>query len=156
MLPLNEILYLCNSRLAWPYSSHYFIFFCLYLNPLNFRFADDIQLMTGQRPGIYWLICWKYLSPLAMLSILVSSFVELATEGSAYDAWIKSIGDTERKPWPVWAVLLVLVLVLASVLWIPVVAVCRLVINHSNENNIHHIGTSHRRSCWPIGRKWGC
>ena len=83
--------------------------------------------MTGQRPGIYWLICWKYLSPLAMLSILVSSFWELATEGSAYDAWIKSIGDTERKPWPVWAVLLVLVLILASVLWIPVLAICRLV-----------------------------
>ncbi|KAF9408960.1 hypothetical protein HW555_011536 [Spodoptera exigua] len=89
------------------------------------RFADDIQLMTGTRPGIYWLICWKYLSPLAMLSILISSFVELATEGSGYDAWIKSIGDTERKTWPVWAVLLVLVLILASVLWIPVVAIAR-------------------------------
>ncbi|XP_023939341.1 sodium-dependent neutral amino acid transporter B(0)AT3 [Bicyclus anynana] len=89
------------------------------------RFADDIELMTGQRPGIYWLICWKYLSPLAMLSILVSSFVELATEGSSYEAWISSEGDTEKKPWPIWAVLLVLVLVLASVLWIPGLAICR-------------------------------
>ncbi|CAH2237535.1 jg9788 [Pararge aegeria aegeria] len=81
--------------------------------------------MTGQRPGIYWLICWKYLSPLAMLSILVSSFVELATEGSSYEAWISSEGDTIKKPWPVWAVLLVLLLVLASVLWIPGLAICR-------------------------------
>lgn len=89
------------------------------------RFADDIELMTGQRPGIYWLICWKYLSPLAMLSILISSFVELITEGSSYEAWISSEGDTVKKPWPVWAVLLVLTLVLASVLWIPALAICR-------------------------------
>ncbi|XP_034831380.1 sodium-dependent neutral amino acid transporter B(0)AT3 [Maniola hyperantus] len=89
------------------------------------RFADDIELMTGQRPGIYWMICWKYLSPLAMLSILVSSFVELAMEGSSYEAWIGSEGDTVKKPWPIWAVLLVLVLILASVLWIPGLAIFR-------------------------------
>lgn len=94
---------------------------------LIFRFADDIELMTGTRPGIYWLICWKYLSPLAMLLILISSFFELATEGSGYDAWIRSEGDTVRKTWPIWAVVLVLVLVLASVLWIPGLAICRLV-----------------------------
>ncbi|KPI97171.1 Sodium-dependent neutral amino acid transporter B(0)AT2 [Papilio xuthus] len=89
------------------------------------RFADDIELMTGRRPGIYWLICWKYLSPLAMLCILISSFAELAVGGAGYDAWIASEGDTERKSWPVWAVLLVIVLVLASVLWIPGLAICR-------------------------------
>ncbi|KAJ2943555.1 hypothetical protein O0L34_g16663 [Tuta absoluta] len=81
--------------------------------------------MTGQRPGIYWMICWKYLSPLAMLMILISSFVELATDGSGYDAWIRSEGDTVKKQWPLWAVFLVLVLVLASVLWIPAVAIAR-------------------------------
>lgn len=81
--------------------------------------------MTGTRPGIYWLICWKYLSPLAMLLILISSFVDLAMEGSGYEAWIKSIGDTEKKPWPVWAVVLVVALILASVLWIPALAIFR-------------------------------
>lgn len=81
--------------------------------------------MTGQRPGIYWLICWKYLSPLAMISILISSFIELAVGGSGYQAWIASAGDTETKAWPVWAVMLVLVLILSSVLWIPGVAILR-------------------------------
>lgn len=85
--------------------------------------------MTGQRPGLYWLICWKYLSPLAMISILVASFVEIATEGSSYSAWVGARGETERRPWPLWAVLLITVLVLASVLWIPVVAICRYVLN---------------------------
>ncbi|XP_063220725.1 sodium-dependent neutral amino acid transporter B(0)AT3 [Bacillus rossius redtenbacheri] len=89
------------------------------------RFADDIELMTGKRPGLYWLICWKYLSPLAMISILVASFVEIAMEGSGYPAWVASKGETERHEWPVWALVLIAFLVLISVLWIPVVALCR-------------------------------
>ncbi|KAJ8877946.1 hypothetical protein PR048_022409 [Dryococelus australis] len=88
------------------------------------RFADDIELMTGKRPGLYWLICWKYLSPLAMISILVASFVEIAMEGSGYPAWVASKGETERHEWPVWALVLIAFLVLISVLWIPAVAIC--------------------------------
>ncbi|XP_056641259.1 sodium-dependent neutral amino acid transporter B(0)AT3 [Diorhabda sublineata] len=90
------------------------------------RFADDIEMMTGNRPGLYWLICWKYLSPLAMLSILVASFIEIAVDGTGYAAWVASKGETERLPWPLWAILLITVLVLASVLWIPGVAIARL------------------------------
>ncbi|CAG9865492.1 unnamed protein product [Phyllotreta striolata] len=90
------------------------------------RFADDIEMMTGSRPGLYWLVCWKYLSPLAMLSILVASFVEIAVDGSGYSAWVASKGETVRQPWPVWAISLITVLVLASVLWIPGSAIARL------------------------------
>lgn len=82
-------------------------------------------MMTGSRPGLYWLICWKYLSPLAMISILVASFVEIAVDGSGYQAWIPSLGTTEKHEWPVWAILLIFVLVLSSVLWIPGTAICR-------------------------------
>ncbi|KOC64513.1 Sodium-dependent neutral amino acid transporter B(0)AT2 [Habropoda laboriosa] len=90
------------------------------------RFADDIELMTGNRPGLYWLICWKYLSPLAMLSILIASIVEILVDGSGYPAWVASKGITEKHEWPVWALVLIGVLILASVLWIPTVAICRL------------------------------
>lgn len=31
------------------------------------RFSDDIQEMIGQRPGIYWRLCWKYVSPCFLL-----------------------------------------------------------------------------------------
>ncbi|XP_046736581.1 sodium-dependent neutral amino acid transporter B(0)AT3 [Diprion similis] len=89
------------------------------------RFADDIELMTGNRPGLYWLICWKYLSPLAMLSILVASFVEIAVEGSGYPAWIAGKGITEIHEWPLWALFLIVFLISSSVLWIPGVALCR-------------------------------
>ncbi|XP_017887717.1 sodium-dependent neutral amino acid transporter B(0)AT3 [Ceratina calcarata] len=90
------------------------------------RFADDIELMTGNRPGLYWLICWKYLSPMAMLSILIASIVEIIVDGSGYPAWVASRGETEKHEWPLWAVVLIGILILASVLWIPTVAICRL------------------------------
>ncbi|CAH1367199.1 unnamed protein product [Tenebrio molitor] len=90
------------------------------------RFADDIEMMTGQRPGLYWLICWKYLSPLAMLSILVASFVEIAVDGSGYAAWVPSKGDTVKHEWPTWSVVLILVLVFSSIAWIPGAAIARL------------------------------
>jgi solute carrier family 6 amino acid/orphan transporter-like 15/16/17/18/20 len=89
------------------------------------RFADDIEMMTGQRPGLYWLICWKYLSPLAMLSILVASFVEIAVDGSGYAAWVPSKGDTVKHEWPTWSVVLILVLVFSSIAWIPGAAIAR-------------------------------
>lgn len=91
----------------------------------NFRFADDIEMMTGQRPGLYWLLCWKYLSPLAMMSILVASFIEIAVDGSKYDAWVASKGETEKHDWPIWSVILILVLVFSSIAWIPGTAIAR-------------------------------
>ncbi|KAF6203051.1 hypothetical protein GE061_003464 [Apolygus lucorum] len=100
------------------------------------RFADDIELMTGTRPGLYWLICWKYLSPLAMTMILLASLAELFTDGSRYPAWIAETGETVMKEWPVWAILLALGLILVSVMWIPIVAICRamnIVIIEDNE-----------------------
>ncbi|KAB0793138.1 hypothetical protein PPYR_12758 [Photinus pyralis] len=90
------------------------------------RFADDIEMMTGSRPGLYWMICWKYLSPLAMISILVASIVEIVVDGSGYDAWVPSKGITERLGWPPWAIVLSVSLVLICILWIPATAICRL------------------------------
>ncbi|KAK0082782.1 hypothetical protein PV325_009842 [Microctonus aethiopoides] len=91
----------------------------------SYVFADDIELMTGTRPGLYWLICWKYLSPLAMLSILVASFIEIVCDGSGYQAWVSSEGVTERHEWPTWAIVLIFILIMTSVLWIPAVAIFR-------------------------------
>ncbi|XP_035259135.1 sodium-dependent dopamine transporter isoform X2 [Anguilla anguilla] len=31
------------------------------------RFSDDIQEMIGHRPGLYWRICWKFVSPCFLL-----------------------------------------------------------------------------------------
>lgn len=31
------------------------------------QFSDDIQQMTGQRPSLYWRLCWKFVSPCFLL-----------------------------------------------------------------------------------------
>ena len=98
------------------------------------RFSDDIELMTGSRPGLYWLVCWKYVSPLAMAGILVASLVDMAINGSGYEAWLSHLVPSEEedsdelihtadRQWPAWAKVLIFVLIAISVLWIPIVAV---------------------------------
>ncbi|XP_037937409.1 sodium-dependent neutral amino acid transporter B(0)AT3-like [Teleopsis dalmanni] len=90
------------------------------------RFSDDIEMMTGSRPGIFWMFCWKYLSPCAMITILIASFYQLLTEGSSYPAWIASKGMTEKMEWPHWCIVIAFILILSSILWIPIVAILRL------------------------------
>ncbi len=34
------------------------------------RFADDLHLMSGQRPNILVLLCWKVVSPVLMAVIV--------------------------------------------------------------------------------------
>jgi SNF family Na+-dependent transporter len=31
------------------------------------RFSSDIQLMIGIRPGLFWRLCWNWISPLFIL-----------------------------------------------------------------------------------------
>ena len=31
------------------------------------QFSDDIKQMTGQRPSLYWRLCWKFVSPCFLL-----------------------------------------------------------------------------------------
>lgn len=82
--------------------------------------------MTGSRPQLYWMLCWKYISPIAMLTILFASFVQLATEGSSYPGWDAITGATRTLEWPHWCIVVAICLIGVSVIWIPLVAICRL------------------------------
>lgn len=31
------------------------------------RFSNDIQQMMGFKPGLYWRLCWKFVSPAFLL-----------------------------------------------------------------------------------------
>ncbi|XP_050695568.1 sodium-dependent neutral amino acid transporter B(0)AT3-like isoform X2 [Eriocheir sinensis] len=89
------------------------------------RFSDDIELMIGSRPNCFFLICWKYVSPAVMLTILVASIVKQVRSGSGYMAWDASEGKIVFEQWPDWAWAVVAVLVLISALWIPLIAFTR-------------------------------
>jgi solute carrier family 6 amino acid/orphan transporter-like 15/16/17/18/20 len=52
--------------------------------------------MTGKKPSIYWLICWRYISPIAMVVILAASFVQMAVSGSGINTYNKNIVYSEK------------------------------------------------------------
>lgn len=51
------------------------------------RFSEDIYQMTGYRPGTYWQWTWRYIGPVIMTCILVSSVVCLAIDKPTYSAY---------------------------------------------------------------------
>ena len=55
----------------------------------------------------------------------MASIADIVVNGSGYPAWIAAKGITEDKPWPAWCILLMVLLIGASVIWIPLVAICR-------------------------------
>ena len=57
------------------------------------RFSEDIQLMTGTRPGLYLCICWKYISPTIMITILVSFCIKMFIGDLSYE--VRSEGGHE-------------------------------------------------------------
>jgi solute carrier family 6 amino acid/orphan transporter-like 15/16/17/18/20 len=54
------------------------------------RFTQDIEDMTGVRPGWYWQITWRFVSPALLSIILVSSIVYQVQKEPEYTAWIGS------------------------------------------------------------------
>lgn len=51
------------------------------------RFCEDVAWMTGRRPGLYWRVTWKVVSPLLLLTILVAYIALLAGSPPSYRAW---------------------------------------------------------------------
>ncbi|XP_059173432.1 sodium-dependent dopamine transporter-like [Physella acuta] len=71
------------------------------------RFAADIEVMIGTKPGPYWMICWKFLAPAFILFIIVfglANYAPLEHEGYIYPMYANLIG---------WAI------ALSSILCIP-------------------------------------
>lgn len=89
------------------------------------RFSDDIEFMTGSRPNIFWKICWMAVTPVAMLAILIASIVLMSQGKASYYAWNQDKATYEKVPYPNWAVFIVVLLVLMSVVFIPGVAIAR-------------------------------
>uniref|UniRef100_A0A672L786 Transporter n=1 Tax=Sinocyclocheilus grahami TaxID=75366 RepID=A0A672L786_SINGR len=75
------------------------------------RFSDDIQEMIGQRPGLYWRLCWKFVSPCFLLFMVVVSFATFNPPkyGSYY--------------FPTWATMLGWCLSISSMIMVPLYAI---------------------------------
>jgi len=98
--------------------------------------ARDIEMMTGSKPSIYWLICWKYICPAAILGIFFASMGQMFSEFPRYEAYAYDFGNgtviedandlKNMVEWPGWSLAVAAILILISILWIPVVAGLRL------------------------------
>uniref|UniRef100_A0A8C5B964 Transporter n=1 Tax=Gadus morhua TaxID=8049 RepID=A0A8C5B964_GADMO len=59
------------------------------------RFSDDIEEMIGHRPGLYWRLCWKFVSPCFLLFMVVVSFATFnpPSYGSyTFPTWANMVG----------------------------------------------------------------
>ncbi|XP_063970678.1 sodium- and chloride-dependent glycine transporter 1-like isoform X1 [Lytechinus pictus] len=60
------------------------------------KYLDNIEAMLGFRPNIYWKACWKYISPVFLLVVIIFSLVmyEPSKYGShyTYPSWAEAMG----------------------------------------------------------------
>lgn len=102
------------------------------------RFCDDCELMTGKRPHFIIMLSWRYVSPILLLIIVLATVKEFKSAIN-YEAWLDD--HNVIKTWPDWCIVLGAVLVMVCIIWIPVVAILRILkINIVPEENLNR--------CW--------
>jgi len=88
------------------------------------KFSYDIKLMTGSRPNIFILVCWKFITPLLILGVLIMSVVNEIKDGVKYSAYNKTAGKTEDIRQVPWLVGLGYMLLVFVIMWVPLQAIC--------------------------------
>ncbi|KAI5088740.1 sodium-dependent noradrenaline transporter [Silurus meridionalis] len=59
------------------------------------RFSEDIEQMMGFKPGLYWRLCWKFVSPVFLLVVVIASIVtgnNMEYEGYVFPGWATLVG----------------------------------------------------------------
>ncbi|XP_069749766.1 sodium- and chloride-dependent neutral and basic amino acid transporter B(0+)-like [Narcine bancroftii] len=82
------------------------------------RFIKDIEMMLGEKSWIFWLwwrLCWFFISPCLLAAILIWSIVSFVPPTYA------SI------PYPTWGIVLGWCMIIFCVIWIPIVAIVKIV-----------------------------
>lgn len=82
---LKKVFWVCQHLFSLDWSQSLFTSI-----PGVDRFSEDIQQMMGFKPGLYWRLCWKFVSPAFLLvsvdnysimeRILVHCFPEYTTD----------------------------------------------------------------------------
>lgn len=79
------------------------------------KFSQDVQCMLGSKPGLYWRICWKFISPTFIIGVVMFGLIyhqPLQYNDYNYPTWAEWVG---------WG------LALSSILMIPLVAIIQLI-----------------------------
>ncbi|XP_017877786.1 sodium- and chloride-dependent transporter XTRP3 isoform X1 [Ceratina calcarata] len=89
------------------------------------KFTKDIEEMTGYRPGPYWQFTWRFLAPIIMVCILLSSIASMFFKKPQYSAWDATRGITVPTAYPSWVLAIAVVIIFAGVAPIPIVFLLR-------------------------------
>lgn len=57
--------------------------------------------MTGYYPGLYWQVCWRFLGPMILIILFVSSVWNTFTASSVYNAWNSETVSIILKPFKI-------------------------------------------------------
>nr|XP_025948494.1 sodium-dependent neutral amino acid transporter SLC6A17-like [Dromaius novaehollandiae] len=106
-LPLVAVVACEAVAVAWVYGAE--------------RFLADVEQMLGRRPWRLYGYMWRYGSLGAMLCLLLASLGQLCLSRPSYQAWDRDTATETRRPYPPWAVGLIVGLIVAAVLPIPLV-----------------------------------
>jgi solute carrier family 6 amino acid/orphan transporter-like 15/16/17/18/20 len=89
------------------------------------RFCDDIEDMTGQRPGLYWQITWRFLSPVIMFVLFFASLITSVLKESKYYGYSVETGSPVPLPYPAWCKFIAGCMVFTAMVPVPFVAFVR-------------------------------
>ncbi|KAM7283289.1 sodium-dependent dopamine transporter [Ixodes scapularis] len=78
------------------------------------RFCGNINEMLGFRPGIFWRLCWKFITPTFLVAVILSGIVNQAPV------------EYHNYRYPTWAINMGWGLALSSVAMVPIVAAFKL------------------------------
>ncbi|CAH1777630.1 unnamed protein product, partial [Owenia fusiformis] len=108
------------------------------------RFANDIATMTGDRPGLWWKYCWRFITPLITLFVVVFALIDYIMDQDPH--W--TIGTSYE--WPAWTQILGFCLALVSIIWVPLWAIVAIVHTPGSLRQRLHAVTSPLADWGPI------
>ncbi|XP_061838408.1 sodium-dependent neutral amino acid transporter B(0)AT1-like [Nerophis lumbriciformis] len=94
------------------------------------RFNEDVRFMTGHKPGIFWQVMWRFISPLIVLLILVFYLVTQFQEKLTYLIWdpqSKGFPSLSVEEYPSWINVVIFILAGVPSLVVLVYAFCRFI-----------------------------
>uniref|UniRef100_A0A915KQI2 Uncharacterized protein n=1 Tax=Romanomermis culicivorax TaxID=13658 RepID=A0A915KQI2_ROMCU len=91
------------------------------------KFCNDLLAMTGHYPGKYWSINWRFISPLAMTTIFLSSLAKNFLDPPQYNVYNRESASIIKKPLPVSGQIVAILIVTISILPLPAVLIYRMI-----------------------------
>uniref|UniRef100_A0A8C6KX43 Transporter n=1 Tax=Nothobranchius furzeri TaxID=105023 RepID=A0A8C6KX43_NOTFU len=119
-LPLLIVVVLENIAIAWFYGID--------------KFFEDLKDMLGFTPYHFYYYMWKYITPILLIVLLCSSFIQLAMTPPSYSAWIEEEAIEKTLHFPPWGIAVCISLVVMAIMPVPVVF-CLRYFNIIDENS---------------------